>query len=166
MGDELKKLRKPMKPTTQQGQTERVWGSKKRYFDKELNEIFNLMENHGAKYPEILEAAAREGVIFSYEYFRRLIAKAKKTRLSLASQEAPSAQDQAAQPTTSTPAQSTNPPPASTTHTNGDLSPEKAALKAEIERIKTLKISSKERRDLMTIATDTYSKTQNPLDRK
>lgn len=166
MGDELNKLRQPMKPGTQLDKSKSGWGVKRRYFQQNADVIFDLIENYGIKYPEILEAMAREGITFTYEYFRRLMAKEKKRRL-----EQPAATVAAIRNPPGVPslAISTTPAPqanAVTDESKRDISPERAAFIAENERIKKLNISSKEKRALLAKASEEFSKTQNPLNRK
>lgn len=164
MGEELEKLKKSPIQANEDGTPGISRGFKKRYFLQNIEVIFDLVENHGIKYPQLLDAMSREGVDINYDYLRRLMAAAKKKRQPSSTPSQTGKQGHA-------PGQSIAPPLVdstsnSTTHIKDDVPPEKAALIAEIARIKTLNINSKEKREMITKATESYSKTQNPLDRK
>ena len=164
MGEELEKLKKSPIHGNKDDKSGISRGFKKRYFLQNIEVIFDLVENHGIKYPQLLDAMSREGVDFNYDYLRRLMAAAKKKRQ-------PSSMPSQTGKHGHAPGQSVTPPlvasnTANSTHIKDDISPEKAALKAEIERIKTLNISSREKREMMTKAQEAFAKTQNPLDRK
>lgn len=153
MGEELEKLKKSPIHGNKDDKSGISRGFKKRYFLQNIEVIFDLVENHGIKYPQLLDAMSREGVDFNYDYLRRLMAAAKKKRQPSLAQSQIGKQENA-------PGQSLTPP------LKDDMTPEKAAFKAEIERIKKLNISSKEKREMMAKATEAFAKTQNPLDRK
>ena len=164
MGEELEKLKKSPIHENKDDKSGISRGFKKRYFLQNIDVIFDLVENHGIKYPQLLDAMSREGVDFNYDYLRRLMAAAKKKRQPSLTPSQTSKQGHA-------PGQSITPPSGASTskesaQTKEDMTPEKAAFKAEIERIKNLNISSKEKREMMAKATDAFAKTQNPLDRK
>lgn len=164
MGEELEKLKKSPIHENKDDKSGISRGFKKRYFLQNIEVIFDLVENHGIKYPQLLDAMSREGVDFNYDYLRRLMAAAKKKRQPSSTPSQTGKQGHA-------PGQSVTPPlVASTTkesaQTKDDMTPEKAAFKAEIERIKNLNIGSKEKREMMAKATEAFAKTQNPLDRK
>jgi hypothetical protein len=164
MGEELEKLKKSPNPANKDGTSGISRGFKKRYFLQNIEVIFDLVENHGIKYPQLLDAMSREGVDFNYDYLRRLMAAAKRKRESSSAPNQTSNQGH-------TPGHSNTPSPVASTAKNStdikeDMPPEKAALIAEIARIKTLNISSKEKREMIDKATQAYSKTLNPLDRK
>lgn len=136
-------------------------GIKKRYFQSRVNQIFELVESFSASYSDILAALSKDGVDFDYVYFRKLMAKEKERRKALGIPPAPAqapAGGRAVEIQPRTGLDIDGKPPIALTG--------KEALKAEIARIKTLNISSKERRDMITSATESYSKTINPLDRK
>lgn len=164
MGEELEKLKKSPIHGNKDDKSGTSRGFKKRYFLQNIEVIFDLVENHGIKYPQLLDAMSREGVDFNYDYLRRLMAAAKKKRQPSLAQSQTGKQGHA-------PGQSITPPVVvsttkDSTQTKDDMTPEKAAFKAEIERIKKLNISSKEKREMMAKATEAFAKTQNPLDRK
>lgn len=164
MGEELEKLKKSPIHGNKDDKSGISRGFKKRYFLQNIEVIFDLVENHGIKYPQLLDAMSREGVDFNYDYLRRLMAAAKKKRQPSLAQSQTGKQGHA-------PGQSITPPVVvsttkDSTQTKDDMTPEKAAFKAEIERIKNLNISSREKREMMAKATEAFAKTQNPLDRK
>lgn len=129
--------------------------SKKLYFQNNQKLIFELLDA-GATYAEVLEAAKADGVSISLRYFTHLVSATKpgsarsvvKPAQSIARSITSSVQVAAAK----------NPQ-------REEISPKKAALIAEIERIKSLNISSMEKRAMIINVTEDYSKTINPLDR-
>lgn len=141
--------------------TSKQRGIKKRYFESRVEQIFKLVECFSASYSDILAALSKDGVDFNYGYFRELMAAEKERRKSLGIPPAPAPSPAGGSAIEIQPRAGSDidgKPPIALTG--------KEALKAEIARIKTLNISSKERRDMITSATESYSKTINPLDRK
>jgi hypothetical protein len=130
--------------------------SKKLYFQNNQKLIFELLDA-GATYAEVLEAARADGVSMSLRYFTHLVSA---TKPSSARAVARSAQSIERSTTSLVQVAAAHKPQGK------EISPKRAALIAEIERIKSLNISSMERRAMMNKATDDYSKTINPLDRK
>lgn|SRR5690554_5706720 len=55
-------------------------GYKKRYFIKNKELIFDLIDNYGVPYREIVKAINDDGVEFSLIYFKRLMAAENKKR--------------------------------------------------------------------------------------
>lgn len=55
-------------------------GYKKRYFIKNKELIFDLIDNHGVPYRKIVKAINDDGVEFSLIYFKRLMAAENKKR--------------------------------------------------------------------------------------
>lgn len=110
-------------------------GAKKRFFlaNKEL--IFDLIDNFGISYLQIIEAAKKEGVDISYDYFRELMASENKDR------EKPKRVNNGklpAKPVESKPNRAglgASPEPKKA-NSDSDLSPEKQAVKDELDRIR------------------------------
>lgn len=129
--------------------------SKKLYFQNNQKLIFELLDA-GATYAEVLAAAKADGVSMSLRYFTHLVSATK-----------PCSDRAVARPAQSIEQSTTSLAQVAAAHKpqGKEISPGKAALIAEIERIKSLNISSMERRAMITKATDDYSKTINPLDR-
>lgn len=73
MSQELLKLKVQNKTDTKRG-------AKKRFFLANIELIFDLIDNYGISYLQIIEAAKKEGVYFSYDYFRELMANENKDR--------------------------------------------------------------------------------------
>jgi len=167
MSDELKKLREISIQTSEQQQSGFIRGSKKRYFQRNLELIFELTDVHGIKYREILEAMSREGFEFNYDYFRRLMAAAKRTRKAPPERQINIQGSSVSSAALILPVAFKKAMDAEQEEEiSPEISPEKAAFIAENERIKSLNISSKEKRAMMAKAAEDYSKTQNPLNRK
>jgi len=155
MSDELKKLREISIQTSEQQQSGFIRGSKKRYFLRNLELIFELTDVHGIKYREILEAMSREGFEFNYDYFRRLMAAAKKKTRKITPEE---------QANTSSPV--TGKLITETAPKKDELSPEQKAYAAEIRRIKSLNIDSEEKKEMLMAAAKTYLKSLIPPNKK
>lgn len=127
--------------------------SKKTYFRRNQKLIFQLLDA-GATYAEVLGAFEEDGVKMSLRYFTQLVgAERPKAGAIAVSGGRPTGPPIAEKSATSA-------------ATKEGWSPEKVAYAAELERIKSLNINSKERRAMMMKAAEDFSKTQNPLDRK
>jgi len=162
MGGELDKLRQPMKLEVKNGNSDFVLGDKKRYFRQNIDIIFDLVENYDIKYSQIIDAMSREGIDFTYSYFRQLMCKEKKKRQAQwrSKKELPIKETHAIMDTSESleKEKSVDENKATT-----EISAKKAAFIAENERIKNLNISFNERRALIKKATDEYLMYENPL---
>jgi len=163
MSTKLKKLKEASIQASEQRRLGSDRNSKKKYFLQNLELILELTENYGIKYTEILKAMSEEGVEFNYVYFRRLMAAAKKTRKTSSERQINIQDSSVSSAALILPVADKK---AMDAEQGEEISPEKAAFIAENERIKSLNISSKEKRAMMAKAAEDYSKTQNPLNRK
>jgi len=163
MNAKSKKLKEALIQTSEQRQLGSGRNFKKKYFLKNLELILELTENRGVKYMEVLKIMSEDGIVFNYDYFRRLMAAAKKTCKTSAERQINIKDSPPSNPALILPV--TDNETMGAEH-GEEMSPEKAAYIAENKRIKGLNISSKEKRELMVAAAEAYSRTQNPLDRK
>lgn len=127
MSQELLKLKVQNKTDTKRG-------AKKRFFLANIELIFDLIDNYGISYLQIIEAAKKEGVYFSYDYFRELMAKENKDRKK---QKRANNGKLPAKPLESKSHRAGlgDSPVQKKANTDSDLSPEKQAIKDEIDKI-------------------------------
>lgn len=154
MSQELLKLKVQNKTDTKRG-------AKKRFFLANIELIFDLIDNYGISYLQIIEAAKKEGVYFSYDYFRELMANENKDRKKqkrvnngkLPAKPVESKSHRAGLGDSPEPLQE---------KTDSNLTPLEQSIKDEVDKIKASDMSPSQKREALAKATAPL-KNRNPL---
>lgn len=157
MSQELLKLKVQNKTDTKRG-------AKKRFFLANIELIFDLIDNYGISYLQIIEAAKKEGVYFSYDYFRELMAKENKDRKK---QKRANNGKLPAKPLESKSHRTglgASPEPVQE-KTDSNLTPLEQSIKNEVDKIKASDMSPSQKREALAKATAPL-KNRNPLTKR
>lgn len=157
MSQELLKLKVQNKTDTRRG-------AKKRFFLANIELIFDLIDNYGVSYLQIIEAAKKEGVNFSYDYFRELMATENKDRKKQKRVNNGKLQAKPVESKSNRAGLDAVPEPKEEKADSG-LSPLEQAIKKEVDAIKASDMSPSQKREALAKATAPL-KNRNPLSKR